>query len=292
MGALILFIAVIPWVYFWSLLPFRLLHALSSAVSIFFYHVFKYRRALVEENIKKAFPGINSNDIKTISQSFYKHFADLFIEILKGITMRNKEFKRRFEVETLEEIERILNSGKSVIIMAAHLNNWEWTSALSLYTKYPFYAIYQQLNNKYFDSFMRRNRARTGLHLLPTYLTKETLKQHQEDRKVALYGFLSDQSPTLKKTKLWTSYLSRHVPAHTGAEDLAREHDMAVFYMHLQKVKRSHYKASFTLLTDNVVSKAPFQITKDFLALAEQSIHQQPEYYLWTHRRFKHEKPL
>jgi Kdo2-lipid IVA lauroyltransferase/acyltransferase len=290
MWALILFVLVIPWVYFWSVLPFRFLHAFSSLLSKLFYGVFNYRKPLVESNIKKAFPGISKEELLGISTSFYTHFTDLLIEIVKGVTMSNSAFKKRFKVVNFEEVEGVLTSGKSVVLMAAHLNNWEWTSALALYTRHPFYAIYQRLNNAYFDAFMRKNRARTGLHLLPTYLTKTTIEQHQKDKKVALYGFLSDQSPTLKKAKLWTTFFDRYVPAHTGAEELARKHDMAVFYMHLEKVKRSHYKATFSLIAENAAQEEEFEIIKTFLRLAEQSVRKQPHNYLWTHRRFKHER--
>lgn len=290
MRARILFITVIPWVYFWSVLPFSVLHALSSFTAFLLYRVFNYRRNLVESNIQKAFPNYNRAQIAATTQAFFRHFTDLLIEIVKGITLSNKALKRRFEITNIQEIECLLQEHKSVIVMAPHLNNWEWTASLSLYTRYPFYAIYQPLNNVHFDAFMRKNRGRTGLHLLPTYHTKETIAQHQRDGHLAIYGFLSDQSPTLKKTKLWAHFFGRLVPVHTGAEELAREHNMAVVYMHLEKVKRSHYKAKFRLITKEAAKEPPFQITRNFLLLTEQSIKQQPQNYLWTHRRFKHER--
>jgi len=290
MIAFLVFILVLPLIYTLSLAPFSILHGLARLLSFLLNTVLNYRRTLVEENIAKAFPQNSSEQIKEISKKFYLHFSDLFIEIIKAITLSNRAFKKRYTVSGFDQIEQVLNQNRSAIIMAGHQSNWEWTSALSLYTTHRFYAIYQKINNKYFDAFMRKNRARTGLHLLPTYLTKKTIAEHHEKKEVGLYGFLSDQSPTLKKTKLWTEFFGRYVPAHTGAEELAREFDLAVFYMDLKKVKRSHYHAHFSLLTEHPAALEPFVLTKTFLSKVENSVKEQPETYLWTHRRFKHER--
>lgn len=290
MVAFLVFILVLPWIYVLSLVPFPLLHGLAQVISFLLNTVFSYRRSLVEQNIAKAFPNYTPKQIKETTKKFYLHFADLFIEIIKAVTLSNRAFKKRYTVSGFDSIEEVLNQKRSVIIMAGHQSNWEWTSALSLYTSHPFYAIYQKINNRHFDAFMRKNRARTGLYLLPTYLTKKAIAEHHEKQEVSLYGFLSDQSPTLKKTKLWTDFFGRYVPVHTGAEELAREFDLAVFYMDLKKVKRSHYHADFSLLSEHPAALEPYVLTKMFLSKVENSVKEQPETYLWTHRRFKHEK--
>ena len=286
----LVFILVLPWIYVLSLAPFPLLHGLAQLLSFLLNTVFNYRRSLVQQNIAKAFPNLTPKQLKEITKKFYLHFADLFIEIIKAVTLSKRDFKKRYTVSGFDHIEEILNRKRSVIIMAGHQSNWEWTSALSLYTTHRFYAIYQKINNRYFDAFMRKNRARTGLYLLPTYLTKKTIAEHHKNQEVSLYGFLSDQSPTLKKTKLWTDFFGRYVPVHTGAEELAREFDLAVFYMDLKKVKRSHYHADFSLLAEHPATLEPYVLTKMFLSKVETSVKEQPETYLWTHRRFKHEK--
>ena len=87
-----------------------------------------------------------------------------------------------------------------------------------------------------------------------------------------------------------SGFLNNFVPFHTGAEIIAKKYDMAVVYMNVEKVKRGYYLASFELITDKPKKYKDFKITEDFIKLLENQIFKAPEYYTWTHNRFKHRK--
>ena len=58
----------------------------------------------------------------------------------------------------------------------------------------------------------------------------------------------------------------------------------------VKKTKRGYYEASFEILSENKNEIPNYEITDQFLKLVEQQIYEAPEYYLWTHKRWKHRR--
>ncbi len=222
-------------------------------------------------------------------KKFYRHFLDLFVESVKTFGMSRRQMSRHFRFENMEEVNEITRKGKSVVIMGSHYGNWEWTLSISMYLEVPGFGVYTKINNPFFERQIRKSRSRFGANLLLRADTFRVIQDNEDNGVTAVYGLLSDQSPQLGKARYWTDFLGHRLPVFTGAERLAKRHDMAVFFIDIKRIKRGYYVATLKLMTEHPRTLPDYAITDDFLRRVERQIYRQPEYYLWTHNRFKHE---
>lgn len=282
------FLLAYPFLWIVSRLPFPLLYLLSDGVCFLVYRVVRYRRKVVRDNLELAFPEKPLQERRRIERKFYAHLCDMFLEMVKTFGISRAELEQRFTFSNLEVIRNLESKNKSIMLMAPHYASWEWTFILDLYIKGEGFAIYQPINNRYFDRWVRRVRKKFGTTLITTRETKEVMMQNQQEGRLAFYGILSDQSPMLKKTRYWGEFMGITVPMHTGAENLCKRMDIPAIYMKVRKLKRGYYQAHFELLAEDPASIPDYGITDTFFRHVEQSIREAPEYYFWTHKRWKH----
>ena len=174
--------------------------------------------------------------------------------------------------------------------MCAHYGSWEWIFILQTYTSHRGFAIYKRLQNKYFDRLVKSIRARYNSYLITTKETFAVLDDAKKNGILSMNGFASDQSPKKEKARHWNKFMGINVPVHTGAEALAKQLDMPVVFFAVKRIKRGYYETTFHTLAENPNEFKDYEITDAFLKLVEGQIHDEPEYYLWTHKRWKHRK--
>jgi KDO2-lipid IV(A) lauroyltransferase len=285
---LLAYIIIYPFLWLISLLPFRLLYALSDFTFLFIYHIFGYRKKVVTSNLKLAFPEKTNQEITAIKKKFYHHFCDMLFESIKSITVSEKEITKRYVFTNVEDIHQLEKEKKSVVLMMGHYGSWEWIFILQKYSNYIGYAVYKQLSNKYFDKLVKRIRSRYNSYLITTKETFPTLIKAKRNKELTFNGFAFDQSPKLDKAMHWQNFMGVKVPVHVGAEILAKRLDMATLFLKVKKVKRGYYEATFTDIIRNPKEYKDFDITDLSLKRVEEQIHEAPEFYLWTHKRWKH----
>lgn len=286
----LIYIIVYPFLWLISILPFRLLYLFSDFIFVLIYYVVGYRKKVVLDNLKLCFPDKSEKELKQISKKFYHHFCDLMLESVKSLTISEAEIKKRFTFTNIEEIKKHENNNRSIVLMCAHYANFEWIFILQKYVNYKGYAVYKPLANKHFDRLIKRIRAKYNSHLISTKETIPTLIKAKRDGELTINGFAADQSPKANKAFHWNTFMGINVPIHTGAEMLAKKLDMAVVFFGVEKIKRGYYKTTFTTITETPKKFDNYQITDKYLKLVEQQIHKAPEYYFWTHKRWKHRK--
>jgi KDO2-lipid IV(A) lauroyltransferase len=152
------------------------------------------------------------------------------------------------------------------------------------------YGIYKKINNPYFDKLVRDIRLKFKAKLITTKETIPKIIENNKLNKLCTYGFASDQSPRINSVFHWQKFMGIEVPVHTGAEMLAKKYDMNVIFIKIKKIKRGYYEASFEVLSENVTQVPSYEISDRFIKLVEQQIYEAPEYYLWTHKRWKHRR--
>jgi KDO2-lipid IV(A) lauroyltransferase len=285
---LLLFLLVYPIIWFFSILPLPVLYKISDFLYYITYYLLGYRKKIVNSNLKTAFPDKSEKEIVRLQKKFYRHFIDIFIEMLKSFTISESNLKRRYKFKNIETIQKIVNNGKSIILTGSHYANWEWVFILNTYVDCLGVAAYNRIENKYFDKAIRKSRGRFGTVLSTTGRLINLLEEHKKNNTAAIYGLLSDQSPMIKKTRYWSTFFNVKVPVHTGAEYLAKNNDFAVVIMKTKKIKRGFYESEFEILATNPKEFDDYQITDMFIERVEKQIIEKPEYYMWTHRRFKH----
>ena len=282
------FILVYPIIWLLSILPFRVLYAISDGAYFIVYYLVGYRKKTVHFNLKTAFPDKSEAEIKKLSKKFYRHFTDIFIEMIKSFTISKKQITKRYTFKNIEVLRELENANRSAILLGAHYANWEWIFNLNLHVKFGGFAIYKKVKNKHFDKKVRETRGRYNTTLVPTKEIFEVIQENTENNVLSLYGFLGDQSPKPHKAHHWPNFLGVQVPAHTGVELLSKKHDLPIVFFKTKKIKRGYYESTLKLLVENPDNYPDYQITDLFLQEVEQQIKEAPAYYFWTHKRFKH----
>ena len=287
---LLIYIILYPLIWIISKSSFRLIYLFSDFLYLILYHVISYRKKLVRKNLALALPEKTFLERKIIEKKYYKHLSDLFLESFKSLNISEVDIKKRYSFKNIELLDELYKKKKNIILMGGHYASWEWFFIIDRLTDYRINAIYKKLSNKYFDSLIKKIRSKYNGNLISTKNTFKEILKNTKLKGLNIYGFASDQSPKKNKATYWNNFLNNFVPFHTGAEIIAKKYDMAVVYMNVEKPKRGSYLASFELITDKPKKYKDFKITEDFIKLLENQIFKAPEYYTWTHNRFKHRK--
>ena len=287
---LLLFIILYPLLWLISILPFRLLYIFSDGIYFLVYRIIGYRKKTVRQNIALALPHLAEKERIQIEKKFYSHMCDMFLEMIKTMNITQKEIDQRFKFSNLETYQELEKKGKSIALMCAHYASYEWVLSMNKHISFKGYGIYKQIANKYFDKLVRTIRSKFKAYLITTKQTKSTIENNTKEGILGVYGFASDQTPRWSKLLYWHHFMGIETPIHTGAESLAKKYDMNVIFLLTKKIKRGYYEASFEVMTEDVQSIPNYKLSEDFMARVEQQIYEQPEFYLWTHKRWKHKK--
>ena len=282
----IIYILSYPLIWLLSRLPFRLLYAVSDFLYFILYTLLKYRVKVVRKNLYTAFPFKSEEELLTIERHFYHHFCDTLLEMVKSYGMSEKEMKNRMIFPNLEVLKKYEDQERNIIIMCSHYASYEWLLSLAYYLKHQSYALYTPLSNKYFDKFLQKVRMKHHSYLLSRYTAQREMKKHKDEHKVYSYGFAADQVPNNQKSYR-RPFLGLRVPVFTGAERLGKALNTVIVFAKIEKLKRGYYQTTFEVLAENPSDYVDFQITDAFFERVNQQIYDRPEYYLWTHNRFK-----
>lgn len=285
---LIAYILVYPILWFVSILPFRLLYGLSDVLYFFVYKIFGYRTATVKENLRLVFPEKSEKEIANITRKFYHHLCDLILEAIKSLSIKESEIKKRYVYKNIDKIKALESQNRSALLMCSHYANWEWSVVIQCHIKHRGYAIYKRLRNKYFDKLVQRMRARYNAYLITTKETIATLTKLKSNGELFLAGFAADQSPKVHKAHYWRNFLGIKVPVITGPEMIANRLDVPVIFFRIDKIKRGFYEATIEEVIMNPRDLKENELTDRYIEYIEKQIYEKPEFYLWTHKRFKH----
>ena len=205
--------------------------------------------------------------------------------------MSEAEQKRRFTITNLELIDKLREEKRDVIAVLGHYNNWEWPTFLPSALLYKTIIIYKPLQNKYFDRHLKNQRSKNGIVLTPTSMIIREIISNKNNNVNTLSVFLSDQTPAINEIKYWTTFLNQDTPIYTGTEKIASKYDMAIVFFHVQKIKRGYYNLNIELLLEHTAGLPENVITETHVRRLEKTIREKPEYWIWSHRRWKHKKP-
>ena len=285
---LIIFILVYPVIWLLSSLPMALLYLLSDGLYLLFFYVIGYRKKVVLDNLTLAFPEKEERELLEIRKKFYRHFTDLVVESVKAFTMSKAFVSKRYAFNNPEVVNDLHKKGRSIAFVGAHQANWEWSCSMPMVVDVLCFGAYTRMGNKYFDRVIKKSRSKFGFIGYETTKTVQAIKSNFDNGVQGLYLLLSDQSPQIHKTHYWREFMGVKVPIHTGAEMLAKKFDMAVVNYSIKKIKRGCYKVDLEIITETPQQFKNYEITDQYLAIVERNIREQPEYYLWSHKRFKH----
>lgn len=279
-------------VYWISLTPFCLLYVRSDCYAFLLYHVFRYRRKVVRDNLVKSFPEKTSDEIKKIEKHFYRNFCDVFVEFCKTFTAKREQIKERFTVTNPEVMRELYRKNKSVFLAMHHSSNWEWLwHVMDEVSAHEPCAIYKKFSNHYFDELLKKGRVRyadLGGNLIEDRETLRALKSRQG--RIDACFILADQSPQGGKSDYWTEFLHRDTCWFTGLERIARLLDLAVVYVDMKRTSRGHYTVTFETICESPRTVENGFIMEQYVRHIERFLTEQPDNWLWSHRRWKHSR--
>lgn len=272
--------------YILSLLPFWIIFGLAKISYFLLFVVIGYRKKVVYENLKNSFPHKSELEIHLEAKRFYRHFCEIFIESVKLLTISRKQIKKRYSFKNIELLEEFYSQKKSIILYAAHFGNWEWMASLQLHTKYQMYSFYQKQSNKYFNDFMIQIRERFGNICVESQSGFKVLLKNSREKNLTITYVIGDQSPMSKSSMYWTDFLNQETAFLVGSDKMAKKCNQQLIYPHITQKKKGYYELEFKIIPMN----SEIEPIETYSKLLEKNIQEQPELWLWSHRRWKRKR--
>lgn len=267
------------------LIPYSLLYVLSDALAFILYRVVGYRKQVIFENLRRAFPEKSTAELKQITHATYRNLTDVTLETLKSFSAPIAELDRRAICLNPEIINQYLDQGQSVILAGSHLGNWEYSGlVLSLALNGTVVLVYKPLTNKRMDAFLNKARTKTGA----STVAMNDLVRALKNKATSVFVLLSDQSPSSRKSAHWIPFFGIETACLPGADVLGRKFELPVLYYRVKRsAQRGFYEIEFQELCVNPQDAQEMDITKTYARHLESDIRDQPEQWLWSHKRWK-----
>jgi len=273
-----------------SSIPWNAAYALSNVLAWMLQHLLRYRREVIDSNLLIAFPESTEAERKSWRSAFYSHFADLIVEMIKSLSIREAELRERLVLENRDLFEELYAENKAVLIVWGHYTNFELMAmGLPLLIPQKTHAVYQALRDPGFGALIVEIRQRFGLVLYEMAETYPYMLGNPDKR--AAYIFMADQSPAANKIKFWGRFFGRPTATHLGVENLSKKLDAAVVWIDARRLSRGHYSLKAQLITSEPKTWVEGELTQKHLGLLEDEIKSDPPYWLWSHKRWKHSLP-
>lgn len=282
-----LFYLFLPFLYLVSKLPLPILYGFSNFLYLLIYKVLGYRKKVVLTNLQNAFPQKSAQEIQKISDQYYHYLCDLLVEVWKGATMSKEDFAKRCTVDS-PIVNAIHANEKSAIFIMGHYGNWEWAAPVcAVKTDYPLNIIYKPMSNPYFEKMFQKIRSKFGNIVTPMDQILRSMLKNKEV--LTAYAFVSDQTPSPQKAH-WMNFLNQDTAVFTGVEKIAQKLNLPVVYINIQRTKRGYYHIQPEVLFENPKETKDGEIMEAFMKRLEKDIEQNPQYWLWSHKRWKHKR--
>jgi Kdo2-lipid IVA lauroyltransferase/acyltransferase len=274
-----------------SRLPQRVLYGFSGFLFFLAYYVVRHRARVIREQLRLVFPHKSAEEIAALHKTFLRGFCDVFVEILRSMTISAHEMRERVTIRNIEVARAYLDRGQSVMLVTAHLNNWEWLlQGMAVHLGYPIDAAYKPLHDEWAERLMLEIRERFGARLIPAKnLLADYLRRRGVVRALAMNA---DQAPVSSEVRYWTTFLNQDTAFYLGTEQISRAVRLPVIYLAMRRLKRGYYEAELKEIWDGKERLDPTQITERYARLNEKDVLKQPADWLWSYRRWKLKKPL
>lgn len=273
-----------------SYLPLRVLYLFTDFFYLVLITLVPYRKKVIEGNIERSFPDKSKSERAKIKRQFYRHFCDLLAEGIKNLTISKAALTRRFTVKNSEVMYQLYNQKKSVILVSGHYNNWEWLiTAQNFLFPHQAMGIGMPMTSKFWDKKINERRMRYGMKVIHSKNFREEIDKNLHHPVAVLT--LGDQSPGDSTKSYWMDFLNQKTAVAFGTEMMAHQFGFAVVYFATRKIKRGHYEMELFLISDDPKKNSWGEITEAHTKKLELEIKSNPQFWIWSHKRWKREVP-
>jgi len=275
---------------FLTRLPLPLLYALGHFAYFVTFHVLRWHRELAARNLANAFPEKTQGERSAILRQSYINLGQTLAETFWGFGASAAELMKRVAIENPELIERLVATKHPVVVLTAHVCNWEWLlPATAAQFGIPIDAVYKPLRVASLDAFIRDTRSRFGGKPIPIQsFLFELMRRAGEAR---AYAMVADQTPPRTMDKYWTRFLHQDTAFFTGADKIARFLDAPVIYIAMRRVSKGHYSVRVHVLVEPPYDMDDVPVIERYARRLESEIRDNPADWLWVHNKWKYPKP-
>ena len=260
-------------------------------MAFFAEHILQYRKTVILKNLQNSFPDKSKKEIQKIKSRYYKNLTDVALESFKLLSISKEEFTKRMKILNVEKVNNLYHKNISVIATTSHLCNWEWMLAIcAVHFKPSIDAVYQQIQNTFFDNLMLRIRSRFGsIPVEKKQVFRESLKKRNTPHVIAL---VADQSPPVHDEQIiWAPFMNQDTVFYSGMARLAKSFKWPIVFGEMRRLRRGYYEMEFKDICNSPEKYSDDQIINMYAEMVEASIRKNPESWLWSHNRWKREKP-
>lgn len=290
MGQKIVYYLLYGIVYLHSLLPLWMLYRMADLFYLLLYRLVGYRKKMVRQHLRDSFPDKTVKELRHIEHAFYHWFCDYIYETIKLTSMSKEQMCRRVTYHNLDYFHKLMDEKRNVALYLGHYCNWEWVTSIGLHVPEGTMGgqVYHPLENPAFNALMLKIRSSMGPESISmANVVRHILRERREGRNCVI-GFISDQCPLFPATRYWTDFLNhKDTLVITGTEQIARSCDFVCVYLDISRPKRGYYDINIVPMTEHPKQHADWEITEMYFRLFEKTIQRKPQYWLWTHNRWK-----
>ena len=286
-------IAFYIFLYPLSLLPLYILYGIGTCIRFLIYTVFRYRVQVVRTNLANSFPDKSKEERKKIEKAYYRHLCDLFMEGVKLLTLSRKSLMKRYHCQNPDMVNSYFKQGKSVILLSSHYNNWEWmVLSLSMQFSHHGIGVGKPNSDKIFEKIINRARTRYGTEVVFADTVRDVFERNEKQQVLCAYMMLADQSPANVGKSYITTFLHQNSAMIFGGEYFATKYNYPVLYYVVKKRRRGYYEVELKNIIDTPQQLSHGEIIRTYINYLEQDINENPPFWLWSHKRWKHKVSL
>jgi len=265
---------------FFSILPRNIAIFLGKGFGFFLYYFIPLRKKVAKFNLKIAFPKLTSIEKNKLILKTYKHFGVLLIEFF-----RKNKINLENQIKIDNETHRLLSLNKGIILMTAHLGNWEMIiPVLNKYRKTTIVVKVQR--NSGGDRFVNEVRNLNNISLVPMGSSKKNMINNL--KKGNILGLASDQNAGARGTRINFFGKELTIPKGAGYFYYKTKCPIVVGFCTLNKNNTYNFNLREIKINDLDidVNNLFIKINTIFSKILEEEIKHNPEQYFWFHRKW------
>jgi KDO2-lipid IV(A) lauroyltransferase len=274
-----------------GLLPLSVLYAVGRVVSFVAFWIMRWHVDLARRNLANSLPELSAASRESIMAQSYRNMGQTLAEAIWGWRRGGKAIAARVAIDNRELIDRYVRERRSVVLLTAHICNWEWLLlAAGAQLGIPIDPIYKRLRVGSMERYLLEARSRDGGR--PIVLDELLPELMLRVRTPRAYGLLADQTPPKEASKHWVHILHQDTAFYYGVGKIAQFVDGPVVYVAMRRIRRGHYSAHLHVLTEPPYDDDPEdRIAQLYAERLQAEVRANPADWLWVHRKWKYPKP-
>ena len=198
--------------------------------------------------------------------------------------MGESEWKQAVYFEPGNALEMQSQKGQSCLVVMGHTGNWEWAGLRASWVKGMLMgSVYKPQRNQYINRYLVEERSKFGMQQVAM---KGVMRFIQTSKSPFCLTFLADQSGP-KDSEFYPSFFGVQTSFFGGWAKIALRKGLPVLYAGVKKTGAAAYAVHFEYLWDAKEEISAPNLVQRFATALQQDIEQQPENWLWSHRRWK-----